>query len=80
LETLAKHIEGQLKEREFCVVFEDDLERCWPSEWIEHAEQGSHIQAFAKSREWTVSILNSDFGRTRAIFQRKSRSSASAST
>src|SRR5215470_3960363 len=30
MDTLAKHIERHLKEREFCVVFEDEVERCWP--------------------------------------------------
>jgi hypothetical protein len=28
--TLAKHVAAHLAERAFCVVFEDDLERCWP--------------------------------------------------
>jgi hypothetical protein len=28
--TLAKHVAAQLEERAFCVVFEHDLERCWP--------------------------------------------------
>jgi hypothetical protein len=32
MKTLAKHIEQQLGEREFCVVFEDEVERCWPRE------------------------------------------------
>jgi hypothetical protein len=32
---LAKHIEGTLKERGFCVVFEDELELSWPSEEIQ---------------------------------------------
>jgi hypothetical protein len=30
LDTLAKHIEQQLKKREFCVVLEDEPERCCP--------------------------------------------------
>lgn len=31
LKTLTKHISAQLEERSFCVVFEDDLKRCWPN-------------------------------------------------
>jgi len=31
MDELAKHIERSLKECGFCVVLEDDLERCWPS-------------------------------------------------
>ena len=68
LERLAKHIARQLKERKFCLVFEDQLERCWPSERIKRAERESQIQAFAKSRGWSASILDSDSG-IRAIFR-----------
>src|SRR5262245_26688816 len=34
LKILAEHIAQQLKERGFCLVFNDDLERCWPSSEI----------------------------------------------
>jgi hypothetical protein len=71
LELLAKHIEQQLKKRAFCVVFEDEIERCWPSEKIKRAERESQIQAFAKSRGWSVSIPDLDSGQTRAIFRQK---------
>jgi hypothetical protein len=70
MDTLGKHIERCLKEREFCLVLEDELERCWPTEKIKRAERESQIQAFAKSRGWNASILNSDFGHTRAIILR----------
>jgi len=30
LKTLAEHIAARLEERAFCVVFENDLEHCWP--------------------------------------------------
>lgn len=69
LETLAKHIEQQLGEREFCVVFEDELERCWPREKLRHAERERQIQAFAESHGWSASIHDFDSGHTRAIFQ-----------
>lgn len=58
LKTLAKHIEAQLEERAFCVVFEDDLKRCWPSNQMSQAERNSEIHRFAESQG------------TRAIFQK----------
>jgi hypothetical protein len=32
LKTLAKHVAARLRERAFCVAFEDDLERGWPNQ------------------------------------------------
>jgi hypothetical protein len=68
LESLARRIERDLDERHFCVVFEDEIERCWPTETLESMERGQQIEAFAESRGWNVSIHNSDSGFTRAIF------------
>ena len=68
MDELARHIEQSLKERGFCVVLEDELERCWPSEKIKPADREKDIQSFAESREWNVSILNTDSG-MRAIFE-----------
>jgi hypothetical protein len=70
MDELAKHIERSLKERGFCVVLEDELERCWPSE-IKHVDREKQIQTFAKSRGWIVS-LNTDSGVLRAIFEPRS--------
>ena len=39
LETLTERIAQQLQERGFCVVFEHDLERCWPSDGMPQAER-----------------------------------------
>jgi hypothetical protein len=39
LKILAEHITQQLKERAFCVVFEGDLQRCWPSSGMSQAER-----------------------------------------
>ena len=69
MDELAKHIERSLRERGFCVVLEDELERCWPTEKIKRADREKQIQTFAKSREWIVSILNTDSGVMRAIFE-----------
>jgi hypothetical protein len=65
---LAEHIAQQLKERGFCVVFEHDLERCWPSSGMSQAERERKIQDFAESQGWTAAI-QAGFA-TRAIFQK----------
>jgi len=67
METLSKRIERDLEERQFCVVFEDEVESCWPKEELDQMEREEEIQAFAKSRGWKASIYNSD-GLTRVIF------------
>ena len=67
MDRLARRVERELEERHFCVVFEDELERCWPSEELEALERHTQIEAFAKSRGWNAFIHNSE-GLTRAIF------------
>jgi hypothetical protein len=69
LETLTKHIAAQLEERGFCVVFEDDLKRCWPSNQMPEVERTSEIHRFAESQGWSATILDGVFG-TRAIFEK----------
>ena len=69
LKALAAHIAAHLRGRAFCVVFEDDLERCWPSERVEPAEREKEIQFFAESQGWTAVILTGDSG-SRAIFRK----------
>ena len=71
MDTLVKYIERCLKEREFCLVYEDELERCWPSQKIERTEREKQIQTFAESHGWSAFILNTDSGLTRAIFSRR---------
>ena len=68
LKILAEHIAQQLEERVFCLVFEHDLERCWPSSGMSRAERERKIQDFAESQGWTAAILENAFG-TRAIFR-----------
>jgi hypothetical protein len=69
LKILADHIAQQLKERAFCVVFEHDLERCWPSSEMSRSERERKIQDFAESQGWTAAILDAGFI-ARAIFQK----------
>jgi hypothetical protein len=69
MKTLAEYIAQQLKNREFFVVFEHDLERCWPSNRMSRAEREREIQGFAESQGWTAAILDGAFG-MRAILRK----------
>ena len=69
MKTLARHVAAGLEERTYCVVFEDDLERCWPSSRMAQAERTREIEEFAESQGWAAAILDAGFG-TRAIFRR----------
>jgi hypothetical protein len=69
LKALAKKVAARLGERAFCVVFEDDLDRCWPRRQMARAERENEIQGFAESQGWSAAILDGAFG-TRAIFRR----------
>jgi hypothetical protein len=62
LKILAEHIAQQLEERGFCVVFEDDLKRCWPSNQMPEAERNREIHRFAESQGWSATILDGVFG------------------
>jgi hypothetical protein len=68
MQKLATLIEERLKERAFCLVFEPDLEGCWPSDKMDSAERERQIQAFARAHEWHASILPIESG-MRAIFR-----------
>ena len=68
MKILAKHVAAQLNERSFCVVFEGDLERCWPGAEMAWSERERKIQAFAESQGWTAAIVDGAFG-ARAIFR-----------
>jgi hypothetical protein len=69
MKILAKHVAAWLEERAFCLVFEGDLERCWPRTGMARSEREREIQNFAKSQGWTAAIVEGAFG-TRIIFQR----------
>jgi hypothetical protein len=69
LKTLAKQVVAHLEKRAFCVVFEHDLERCWPRREMSQAEREKEIQGFAESQGWTAAIVEGAFG-TRAIFRK----------
>jgi hypothetical protein len=69
MKILDKHVAAQLEKRAFCVVFEGDLERCWPRHLCARSEREREIQAFAESHGWTAAIVEGAFG-ARVIFQR----------
>ena len=75
VKTLAKNVEAHLGERAFCVIFEDDLERCWPSKGVKRAEREKEIQFFAESQGWSAVILTADSG-TRALFRKLEQGAA----
>jgi hypothetical protein len=69
LEKLTRQVTASLKERAFCVVFEADLDRCWPTEILAKDEREEKIAAFAKSQGWTVGFVTVD-SRNSAIFRK----------
>jgi len=69
LKTLTEHIAQQLKQRGFCVVFEYDLERCWPSSRMARPERERKIQEFAEAQGWTAAIRDAGFV-TRVILRK----------
>ena len=77
MKILAEHIAQRLKERGFCVIFDHDLERCWPRQGVQRAEREKEIQSFAESQGWTAAIQGESA--TRAIFQKAEPSVDAAS-
>ena len=66
---LSEHIAAQLALRGFCLLFDDDLERCWPSNQMSPEERNSEINRFAESHGWSATTRDCVFGTT-ALFQR----------
>ena len=70
VKTLAKQIAAQLEVRPFCVVFEDDLNRCWPSNHMDPTTWLGEIHRFAEAHGWSAAVVDTGVFGTRAIFQR----------
>jgi hypothetical protein len=68
MKMLTEHVAAKLQERAFCVVFEGDLERCWPSNKMTQTKRKREIQSFAESQGWTAAVLEGGFG-IRAVFR-----------
>jgi hypothetical protein len=67
--TLIEHISAQVVLRGFCLVFDDDLERCFPSNQMSPEERNTEIYRFAECQGWTATTRDGVFGTT-TIFQR----------
>ena len=64
INALLKYIESRLVVSEFCVVFENELERVWPSKGKGKATRASAVQAFAKANKLSVVIHDPGWGVT----------------
>jgi len=56
---LAKFVRERVEKRKYCMVFERQLEPCWPAERIKSAAQAAReekIRAFARANGWTAVI------------------------
>jgi hypothetical protein len=66
MEALKKLVSERLEKKQFCTVFEQDLDRVWPPA-SESEKQRKEIIAFAKANGWSVKF--SDPG-LRAVFRK----------
>jgi hypothetical protein len=67
---LSKFVRERVEKREYCMVFESQLEPCWPAEKIKSAARTARekkIRAFAKANGWTAVIHDSGL---RVIFKK----------
>jgi hypothetical protein len=56
---LAKFVRERIEKRKYCMVFESQLEPCWPAEKVKSAARIARekkIRAFAKVNGWTAVI------------------------
>ena len=56
---LAKFVRERVEKRKYCMVFESQLEPCWPAEKVKSAARTTRekkILAFAKANGWTAVI------------------------
>jgi hypothetical protein len=56
---LARLIRERIEKRTYCMIFESQLERCWPAEKVKNAVRKARekaIRAFAKANGWTAEI------------------------
>jgi hypothetical protein len=56
---LAKFVRERVEKRKYCMVFESQLELCWPAEKVKSAARTARekkIRAFAKANGWIAEI------------------------
>ena len=57
MDELAERIKGRLAVRKSCIVFENEIVRCWPlSKSRSEIDRENEIHAFAKKHGWSVKI------------------------
>jgi hypothetical protein len=56
MDALYRHIDERLRARNYCVVFENELQRVWPTEKRERAKRAAAIEAFARSHGLSATI------------------------
>jgi hypothetical protein len=58
-DALAKFVRERVEKRKYCMVFESQLEPCWPGDKLKSATRTARekkIRAFAKANGWTAEI------------------------
>jgi len=55
---LYQHIDERLRARKYCVVFENELRRVWPTEKRERAKRVAAIERFARAHGLTANIYD----------------------
>ena len=76
MDTLFRHIDERLRNRKYCVVFDNELSRVWPVEKKERAKRYAAIEAFARARGLIATIHDPGI---RVTFRRALRESESLS-
>jgi len=56
LEALTKHIRERLGTSKFCIVFENELERVWPTDNALREKRAALIHAYAKEKGWSATV------------------------
>jgi hypothetical protein len=56
VDALYRHIDERLRGRKYCVVFENELQRVWPTEKRERAKRAAAIETFARVHGFTAKI------------------------
>jgi hypothetical protein len=56
LDALINRIRDRLKSKNFCVAFENDLDRVWPREKLPREARYELIRAFAAANGWQATI------------------------
>src|SRR2546430_50539 len=61
MDALYQHIDERLRTRKSCVVFENELQRVWPTEKRERSKRAAAIEAFARAHGLAATIHDPEF-------------------